>query len=142
MALYDGSHHITVQLIWQDDELVEIEARLLADGWCGNSTAYTTLVEIRGFAGDVARFALHLSGEAKLQAGVGGDLVRMHFNTTDSAGHVACYLELESTHGHRNAHAGKIAMSVTTEPSFIEAFARSLVRMANEEAGEAVLILE
>lgn len=144
MSLYDGRHHLSIRVIWQDDELVEIEGRVITDRWSGNATSYTTFAEIRQFARELSRFNLSLAGEACLEAGAeeGYGLVAMRFYTIDAARHVACYLRLGTSGGHRAEQTCKLAIEVTTEPTFIEGFAKGLERMADEEAREAVLILE
>jgi hypothetical protein len=145
MALYDGSHHVSIRVSWVDDELIEIEAELVAEGWCGRANTYTTADEIREFAVELAQFNRTLSGEARLEAGGedGIGLVALRLYTIDAARHVACHVRLAAmASGHRPEQVHRLAIELTTEPSFIERFAKGLENIANSRTGEAVLVTE
>lgn len=124
--------------------MLEIEGKVVAQGWCGIATAYTTYDEIRQFAGELARFNNSLAGEANLEAGrddIG--LVAMRFYTTDAARHVACAVRLATpASGSRNDKIHKLATEVRTEPSYIEGLIKGLEIIAAEQAGEAMLVIE
>jgi hypothetical protein len=118
---------------------------VIAEGWCGIATAYTTFDEIREFASELAQFDRNLSGEATLEAGRddGIGLIAMRFYTTDAARHVACHVRLAtSLTGYRNEQIHKLAIQVKTEPSFIERFTKRLESIAEARAGKAMLVVE
>ena len=146
MGCYDGSHNLTIRVVYEDDDMIEIAADLVADGWGGSTTAYTTRDKIARFTRDLYRFNKELSGEASLEAGAdnGIGLVALRFYTLDRSRHVACHVRLASsrTSGLRPETIYKLAIELTTEPHFIGEFVYSLDRLARSDTDVAALIIE
>ena len=144
MPAYDGSHHVTLRVVYEDEHLIQIEVRVVTADWAGAAPAYTGRDQIGDFATRLSRFHERLEGDCRFEAGREVSRVSLRFYTYDAARHIACRIELatETWHDQRPEEVFSLALEVKTEPSFLGRFLRDLNDMANEGAEEATLVTE
>src|SRR4051812_27869653 len=93
---------LALRLVYQDEHLIELEARVVSDGWSGRSTAYATCDQVLEFAGELRRFNTTQSGEARLEAGRddGIGLIGLRFyKMPDYRAAVRCHVRLTRAAG-------------------------------------------
>lgn len=143
----DISHCITLRVAWRHQDLVQIEARVVADDWCEAVAAYTTPEEIRRFAGGLARFAGGLAEEAGYRAGREDGIgeLAMTFRLADDPRHVACRLGLavnKATIYSPAARTDRLSLDLRTERARLGDFIDRLEHIAAARVSEAILAVE
>ena len=138
------SGRLTLRLTYEDEHLVQLEARLAAGDWTGMSAAYTTLEDLVGAADRLQTFARHLDGEASIVAGAdnGTGMITVRFHTLDRARHLACAIALAApTASNRPEDSTRLQIDLTTEPAALDRFIGELRDLAGRKKNEASLEL-
>jgi hypothetical protein len=135
--------HLSLEVVYDDEHLIQVECRVVVGSWAGTARAYTTPDDLRAFAGAAGDFAESLREPVEWEAGNdnGIGLIRLRLYTVDRAGHVRCHVRLASeapTTG-RPEEIRRFAVELPTESGLVAAFARQLGRVAEELRGQAVL---
>lgn len=128
---------LSIELVWRDDELLEIECCVATRGWMASTRAYTSVPSMADNSRGLQRFAGSLAGEFVLVAGTSDDMGRVELTfRTDHHGHVHV-----GTHLARERHGAiwKLAAELEAELEALSRFARHYATMASSIAGRAVL---
>jgi hypothetical protein len=135
-----------LEIVYVDDDLIELDGVVGAGDWRGRATAYSGPTEIGQFADALLQFA---SGgatavfEAGADTGIG--LIALRFYRTDRSGHIACYARLASgtlPNEHRPEEVSCLSVEFAAEAWAVEQFARQLTNMADTKAGRATMAIE
>src|SRR5262245_61815230 len=134
---------LTLEVVYDDEHLIQVECRVAVGSWSGAARAYTTPDELRALAGAAGRFAETLGEPVAWEAGrdYGTGLIGLRLYTIDRSGHIRCHARLASdapTHG-RPEEIWRFAAELPTEAGLVAAFARQLGGVAEELRGQAVL---
>jgi hypothetical protein len=133
---------LTLRIVYEDLDLIQIEARGAADGWSGIDWAYTSAQSLGEEAYGLLKWAQRLHGEFALEAGAdtGIGWLSLRWYTIDRAGHLACHVQIATSEdGRRPENVRRLSLEFRTEPSLVERFARQLAALAESLTGEAVL---
>jgi len=137
---------IALEVVYADEHLIELEARVGVGKWRGEARAYTTAQNIRAFSEQLEHFLSQITGEVAFQVGEenGIGMIALWFYTTDRARHIACQVRLASQTAteHRPEEVSKLALEASTEPAAVARFMRGLLTIAGKHSGQAVLIVE
>jgi hypothetical protein len=138
--------YLRCEIIWSDDDLIEIAARVSFAAWGGAERAYLTREEARSFAAELE--AVFEGGSAALLDAGQPDLswIRLEvfeFGAARRLGlHVALGRAADTITGGMPG-GGRAELRITTplERGSLQQFARTLLRIVTEERGEAYLPL-
>ena len=138
MPGFNGDSRVEFAIVWRDgcEDLVQVEVKLVSESWRGTLHAYASSAGIKAFGEALAELAAG-SGIACTFRSFSGEQdpdIVVQVGETDRAGHLACRLELRERQRHFH--------TVNTEATFVDRFARELLRLAAEQQGRAVLIAE
>lgn len=138
-------HELSLEVVWTDEHMLELEALVVADHWGGKARAYTVPQDITRFASDLDGF-YNGAATAQFVAGAddGGGLIALRLYRIDMAGHVACHIRMRSgklSTGHRPEEAFRLELEVRTEAWQVGRFARHLAELGRTQAGRAELML-
>ena len=148
MPGFNGDSRVEFAIVWRDgcEDLVQVEVKLVSESWRGALHAYARSSGIKAFGEALAELAAG-SGTActfrSISREQDPDIV-VQVGEADRAGHLACRLELRERQRHFQGHhhASQLFHTVNTEATFVDRFARELLRLAAEQRGRAVLIAE
>ena len=138
---------VSIEVVYVDEHLVQLEAIVGAGHWSGRARAYTVPQEIADFAKVLDRFASGTTGSAEFTAGAdnGIGLVALRFYRIDRAGHIACHARLASDSvatEHRPEQISLFAVEVGAEAGAVGRFARQLEELARVQSGRASLMID
>ena len=146
MDVLDLPREVSVEVIYVDEHLMQLEAVAGVGCWRGSSRAYTVPKDISTFAKALHHFvnggppAGFVAGEDN---GIG--LIQLRFYHIDRAKHIACHIRL-ATGGlntdHRVEEVSQLAIEVRAEAWAVDQFAGQLKILAHECTGRAVLAIE
>ena len=147
MADLDLPHEVSVEVVYVDEDLVELEAVVRAGPWRGQAQAYTVPQDIATFVAALKRFA---AGEARtadftVGADSGIGLIALRFYRIDRAGHIVCHARLASGRvptDHRPEQVAQLAVEVGAEAEAVARFGRQLEELARVCSGRACLAVE
>ena len=89
------SPFLLLKVVYDDDDLIEFEARLVAGDWSGRSHAYASAAGAAEDADSLAKWVLRPESPFVLKYGnESNGFGRLQFRTVDKAGHIACYVQL------------------------------------------------
>jgi hypothetical protein len=138
------SPSVTLRVVYDDlPDLIEVEARVVADDWSGVTRAYTAPVSLGEEARGLLAWAERPREEFALEAGAdtGIGWLSLRWYAIDRAGHLACHVRIATrAETSRPESVRRLCLEFSTEPSQVERFARQLASLAESLAGEAVLI--
>jgi hypothetical protein len=137
------SPSLVLRVVYEDlPDLIQVEARVAADGWSGIAWAYTSPHSLGEEARGLLGWTKQLSGEFALEAGAdtGIGWLSLRWYAIDRAGHLACHVRM-ATSGDSSRPEGvrRLSLEFRTEPSMVERFARQLASLAESLTGEAEL---
>jgi hypothetical protein len=138
---------ISVEVVYVDEHLIELEAIVRGSHWRGRASAYTVPEDIATFAAVLERFAAGAVGGAEFTAGAdnGAGLIAFRFYRIDRAGHIACHVRLASgrlSTGHRPEQVSQLAVEVGAEAEGVGRFSRQLGELTRARSGRASLAVE
>lgn len=137
------SPSLTLRVIYEDlPDLIQVEARVAADGWSGVTRACTSPHSLGEQACGLLNWAERPRGGFALEAGAdtGIGWLSLRWYAIDPAGHLACHVRM-ATNGFssRPESMRRLSLELRTEPALIERFARHVVSLTTSLAGDAVL---
>jgi hypothetical protein len=142
----DSPHNLTVEAIYVDGSMVQLETSFTSLHWRGRATAYTQFDDIKEFATHLGDFAEKLSGEASFEAGredspIG--FLRLRFYSTGRTGRFVCHLRLatDAATDYRPEEIWRLAVELESEAAALDTFVAGLRRIADTQSGSAVLRL-
>ena len=142
----DPTPEISLEIVYADEHLLELEAIVRNGLWRGQAKAYTLPRDIATFATSLERFADGAVATAAFQAGddTGIGLISLRFYRIDRAGHIACHTTLvtnDYSTDHRPEEEWRLAVEAGAESWAVLQFARQLTCVASAEAGRASLAI-
>ena len=140
----DSEHQVTVEIVYEDEDVIQIEAVVRGGEWRGRAKAYTVPTELHLFAERLLAFAAGKSASADFNVGEdnGIGLIVLRFYRVDRSGHTACHVRLASgdvSMGHRPEEVFRLSLELHAETWAIERFARQLSVLASTQSGKAIL---
>ena len=137
------SPSLILRVVYEDlPDLIEVEARVAAQGWSGTAWAYISPHLLAEEARDLLKWTERLLGEFALEAGAdtGIGWLSLRWYTIDRAGHLACHIRIATSEtGCRPEGVRRLNLEFRTEPALVERFARQLIALAESLDREAIL---
>ena len=135
--------NISIRAIWEDDDLVEIEASACNESFSGRTQVYTTYDELQTFCASLAGFPVSPSSRLTSTAGKAGSysLFQLKVYCIDSACHTAVRATIESNvpTKWRSQQKHSVGLEMHFEPSALDQFQRQLAALISAHSGEAIL---
>ena len=134
---------LKLRIIWKDDDMFELEVTASNGRFLGTTEVYDQSKPLYDFANSLLGFPrtsdsvlLHETGEKDSYA-----YFAMRFYTIDNVGHLGVQVTLESNvpTKYRTEEKDKMTLEIQTEPSLLDNFIKSLLTLARDEKGEAIL---
>ena len=134
---------LKLKIIWKDDEMFELQVTASNGRFLGTTEVYDQSEPLYDFANSLLGFPrtsgsvlLHETGEKDSYA-----YFAMKFYAIDSVGHLGVQVTLESNvpTKYRTEEKDKLTLEILTEPSLLDNFVKSLLTLAKDEEGEAIL---
>jgi len=140
------SGELSVEVVWSDDQMIELEALVNVGQWRGQARAYTTRQEVITFSESLVQFA-EGGSPTEFVAGSedGSGFIGLRFYRIDRAGHIAGYVRLASgglSFDHRPEQVSRLVVEFRVEAWALDEFARKLAPMAHDKSGRAYLVIE
>lgn len=133
----------SIGVIWQDDDLVEIEAAACIEQFSGLTQVYTTYDELRKLCTSLAGFPTTASSRVQFSAGKvdSYSFLSVDFYCIDHAGHAAAQITIESNvpTNYRPQEKHRVRLEMQFEPLALDEFLSGLKRLISAQAGDAVL---
>ena len=134
---------LKLKIIWKDDDMFEMQVTASNGRFIGTTEVYDQSKPLYDFANSLIGFPrtsdsvfLHEAGEKDSYA-----YFAMKFYTIDNVGHLGVQVTLESNVStkYRTEEKDKLTLEILTEPSLLDNFVKSLMTLASDEKGEAIL---
>lgn len=139
----DSTQELSIEVVYSDEHLIQLEAIVSTDGWRGRARAYTGAPDIAAFAAALSRFA---NGEQTSVGTTAGDdsgigLIALRFYRIDRAGHLAGHIALASDvpDDHRPEQISRLAVEFSAEVWSLTKFAAELCELARTQSGRAAM---
>ena len=133
----------SIGVIWQDDDLVEIEAAACTEHFSGLTQVYTTYNELRKLRASLVGFPTSTASRVAFSAGEADSysFINVDFYCFDYAGHAAAQITIESKVGtvSRPEQKHRVRLEMQFEPSALDEFSSALNRLISIQAGNAIL---
>jgi hypothetical protein len=136
---------VSIEVVYVDEHLIELEAVVNAGHWRGRARAYTVFKDIAGFAIALQKFAEGTIAEAEFVGGKdnGIGFIAMRFYRIDRAGHIALHIRLATGHmPPRSEQVSRLALEVSAEARGVGQFAQQLRNLGGANSGRACLAIE
>jgi hypothetical protein len=134
---------LAIQIIWQDDEMVEIQVSSANVAFCGKTEVYTCYEHLAELADKLSAFPKSATDKVGFVAGEkkSYSYAELNFYCFHGAGHTAVLVELESNvaQNQRMEEKHKILMEVQCEAEAIRNFRKQLLELIQNKNGEVVL---
>lgn len=145
MSDIDRPFQLSIEIVYVDEHLIQIEAIVDTRTWRGQARAYTMpaniaalAIALDGFVADPDDAAEFVVGEDN---GIG--LIALRFYRIDRAGHLACHVRLASDCvPTRPEQISTLAIEVGVEAQDLARFARQLAEMARVSSGRAYVAID
>ncbi|MBX9582769.1 MAG: hypothetical protein K2X87_20885 [Gemmataceae bacterium] len=143
----DPRRELSLDVVYGDVDILELEAIIHTGLWRGRVRAYTVADGIAAFAAALERFTDGAAPVAEFMAGAdtGIGLIGLRFYRVDRSGHIACHVRLLSgdlATDHRPEQMWRMEVEVGAEAWAVVQFTRQLAELARVEAGRATLAIE
>lgn len=143
---FDSALEMSLEVVYDDEDMVELDAIVNAGWWRGRCCAYTVPSDISRFAEALLQF-IDGGPSAALEAGAdnGIGFIGLRFYRIDGSGHIAGHARLASGQVptvHRSEEVSRLAVEFRVETWAILKFARQLVDLAQAKKGRATLAIE
>ncbi len=144
MDAADLSQELSLEVVYRDEDLIELEAVIATGDWHGRVRAYTVPQDVAAFAAALQDFTNGTAAAAEFTTGAdnGIGLIALRFYRIDRAGHIAGYASLASgavPTNHRPEQVARIAVEFRTETWALTQFVAQLDELAETQAGRATL---
>ncbi len=138
----DNQPGLSLGVIWYDDDIIELECRVVYRGFSGVSTCYTIPENMIAFADSLDSLAQTADGHATFDAGLedGSKRIALRAYTIDLAGHLAIHVAM-ATDGYdrRPEEVWRIELEMKTESWPMSKFAQQLRSVVDAREGVAFL---
>ena len=140
------SGELSMEVVWSDDQMIELEAFVNVGHWRGQARAYTTPPQVVSFSEALVQFT-EGGSSTELVAGSdnGSGMIGLRFYRIDRAGHIAGYVRLASdghTFDHRPEQVSRLEVEFRVEAWALCEFARKLAQIVHDKLGRASLMIE
>jgi hypothetical protein len=147
MDMHEVPRELSLNVVYNDVHLIQLEGEINSGRWNGYAQAYTTAQQLAEFSATLARFADGSVDVVVFQAGAdtGVGLVGLNFYSIDRSRHIACHVKLASGQlpdDHRPEQIWRMEVEVKVETWALIKFSQQLARMAREQSGRATLAIE
>jgi len=134
---------ISLEIIWQDPDMVEILIKSSNRKFYGETEVYTTYQELASFASSLKGFPNSVNDKVTFNAGEKESYAFSALNIYcfSASGHTAALIELEANiaSNQRKEEKHKIQMEVQFESQSLDSFQQKLTSMIQNKSGNAVL---
>ena len=136
----DLPHKVSLEIVYVDEHLMELEAAVNTGCWRGQARVYAVPQDHGTFAVELQHFCDAKVATAEFTAGAdnGMGLIALRFNRIDRAGHMACYARLASRRLHRTEQVSRLGVVFGAETWAILRFARQLTELSCKGSGRAL----
>ena len=133
-----GMQNLTIEVVYEDDELLELAATVNTRLWRGGCTAYIDSTSLLSFARELLQFT-NGGPSAMLDAGTSGmGQIGLRFYLIDRSGHIAGHVQLASRPIHdRPEQVSSLAVEFSAENWALSVFAKQLEELAKKRNGRA-----
>lgn len=144
----DEQWEFSIEVVYVDDHLMQLQALVKAGNWRGKANAYDVREDIAAFASSLKRFADGTETAAEFSTGAenGIGMIGLRFYRIDRSGHIACHVRLASgdvATEHRTEQVSQLAIEIYAKDNWaVGRFAVQLAEIAHTQSGRAVLIIE
>ncbi len=139
----DQFRGISLEHVYEDQDMVELAAVVATSLWRGQAPAYAVPDEIIAFAADLQRFVDGELATAEFSAGTdnGIGLIVLQLYRIDRSGHIACHCRLAAK-GDPADRLSRLEVEVRTGSWAVLQFARQLVNIVCTHSGKAILKID
>jgi hypothetical protein len=140
---FGSALEVSLEVVYDDEDMVELAAIVNARWWRGRCYAYTVPSDISRFAEALLKFAdggPSTAFEAGADNGYG--FIGLRFYRIDRSGHIAGHARLASSGVGRSEQVSRLAVEFGTETWALIQFARQLADLAQTKKGRATLAIE
>jgi hypothetical protein len=141
----DEAREFSIEVVYVDEDMIELAAVVKVDDWRGHARAYTTVGDVADFAKALRQFSYGgppATFEAGADTGIG--LIALRFYRIDLAGRIAGHTRLATGRletDHRPEQVSKLALEFGAEAWAVEQFAKDSAHLARTQSGRAVLAI-
>lgn len=134
---------LLLKIIYDDDDLIKVESRLIAGDWSGRTRAYASATTTAASVEALAEWAKKPSSSFILEVGKQGPhgWIHLRFQTIDKAGHIVCYAQLADMARSQwlEEDLNHMGLQMQVDPVQVEHFAVGLKAAASSRRGESLL---
>ncbi|ACM19357.1 hypothetical protein Geob_0995 [Geotalea daltonii FRC-32] len=134
---------ISLEIIWQDDDLIEIQASSSSGKFFGVTEVYTNYEDLDALANALVGFPHSVDERVEFNAGAkdGYSFVSISFYCFSNSGHTAALVDLEANiaQNQRKNEKHKVTMEVQFEAQAIDSFQKQISSLIRNKAGKALL---
>ena len=134
---------LSLSVIWQDDDVVELQAAASSQHFAGLTQVYTTYAALREWHTALQGFPRASTSRITFTAGGEGAYSCFHadFYCINAVGHIAAQITLESNVAteHRPEEKQRVQLELPFEPAALDEFISALDALIKAESGEAIL---
>jgi hypothetical protein len=135
---------LKLEVVWKDDDMFELKVVASNDQFSGTTTVYEQRDLLHKFADSLVGFPKTISDSILFyEAGQKDSYAyfSMRFYMIAEVGNLGVQVTLERNVAtkYRIEEKDKLTMEILTKPGLIDSFARSLLTLAKNEEGQAIL---
>jgi hypothetical protein len=143
---FDLPQELSLEVVYVDEHLMELEATVCTGDWRGRAKTYTVPTDVAAFAAALQRFADGAAGAAEFTAGAGTGigLIALRFYRIDRAGHIAGHASLATDDvatDHRPEQISRLAVEFGAEAWPLSQFAAELGELAATQSGRVSMTI-
>ncbi|MCD4726023.1 MAG: hypothetical protein K8R46_00015 [Pirellulales bacterium] len=142
MSIDDAKSGLTLRVIWFDDDLIELTCSLAYGKFNGESTCYTTSLQLHNFANALSQFSLTAEGQPMFESGLGdgSKACDLRAYRIDKAGHMAVHVKMATDKlTDRPQSIARLELEMLVETWSLSQFAEQLRQVARTNTGQACL---
>lgn len=142
MSGFNGDQRLEFSVVWRDEEMLELKAKLVTEEWRGYGFAYVQFPDLAELGDALQKFAAGSSTPVDFSALQDRLTIRVY--EFDAVGHCACHVAIvgDLPSPVNRSMTALLRIDLVTERSFIDRFGREVSRLAQQRQGSAILIFE
>ena len=91
----DSSNRLSLEVVFEDEYMIEVECRVIIRDWSGVVSSYTTQQKLRDLAASAKQFGeTHVPVAWEADEGNAIGSIGLQFYTIDRSGHIRCRVRL------------------------------------------------
>lgn len=141
--LASGERKLRLEIIWKDDDMVELQAFASNGRYSGTTEIYTTSEHLLELANSIQGFPKRVEDAVEFRAGETDSyaFLSLRFYCIDGAGHTAVLVSMEENvpNDFRPAEKDRVCLELEYEPGCIDQFQKDIFQMALNKTGFALL---